>query len=104
MSTVSVSPFSQHCVDFINEHINKELTASYAYYMLSVYFNRHNVAFHNVANYFKKASEEEREHADKFIDEQVKEEDKYMRLITILKRMGSGLGEQLFDKDIISTF
>ena len=39
-----------------------------------------------------------------FFEEQTKEEDKYMRLIAMAKRMGSGLGEQLFDKDIITKY
>lgn len=172
MAHVSVTPFSQQLIDLINAHVNKELTAYYAYFALSVHFGRHDIALENTANYFKHSSAEERDHADKFIgyiqerggsvelkdikaitipsgytllealekalemekevfksivgihtaaaqvndahltsflesdffEEQTKEEDKYMRLIAIAKRMGSGLGEQLFDKDIITKY
>ena len=172
MSAIIVSPFSQQCNQLINTQINKELTASYVYQALGVYFSRHDIALGNVAQFFKKASDEEREHADKFINysqlrggnvvlndikapklppkialidafimalnlekevfqsimslyhaaekeseahfasfleedflsEQIHEEDKYVRIITVIKRMGTGLGEQLFDKDIIAHY
>lgn len=172
MAHPSVTPFSQQLIDVINLHVNKELTAYYAYLAFSIHFSRHDIALENTASYFKHASDEEREHADKFVsyiqerggivvlkdikammvtsgwtlleslekalemekdvlksifaihaaaakegdahltsflesdffEEQTKEEDKYMRLIAIAKRMGSGLGEQLFDKDIITKY
>ncbi len=67
MAHVSVTPFSQKLIDLINVHVNKELTAYYAYFSLSVHFSKHDIALENTANYFKHSSAEEREHADKFI-------------------------------------
>lgn len=44
-----------------------EYTASYAYDYLSSYFDRNSVGLKGVAKYFRKASDEEREHAHKLI-------------------------------------
>ena len=172
MSVATVSPFSKRCTDLINEQINKELTAGYAYHALSIYFGRNDVALSNISSFFANAAKEEQEHADMFVSylqkrgsevklqavqapdsittltlieaftlalnfeksvsdsintiyaaaeeeneahlasfldenflgEQVDEEDKYVRIIATIKRMGPGLGEQLFDKDVIGTF
>lgn len=172
MATVSVTPFSQRCIDLANDQINKEFTAGYAYQVLSVYFGKHDVAMPNVAVFFAKAFQEEQEHANMFIaylqkrgacvklkdikapecckditlvdaflqalnyekdvhksirnlhaaaseegethfasfieenflGEQIAEEDKYVRIISTIQRMGKGLGEQLFDKEIIASF
>lgn len=162
-----VTPFSHKCVEAINEQVNAELSASYAYQAFSIYFNRHDVALYNVASFFKKASEEERQHADKlityatkrgglitlkdilapkqgavslvhafeaalslekevlqkllhahecagqdneahfaayleeeFLAEQIEAEHQLVGLISVIKRMGSGLGEHLFDKEL----
>ena len=55
-------------VEKINQQINKELNAYYQYLQLYTYYSKHNVALHNIANYFKKESEEELKHAQKLID------------------------------------
>lgn len=47
----------------INKQINIELYASYVYLSMSYYFDREDVALHNLAKWFKKQSDEEREHA-----------------------------------------
>ena len=47
----------------INKQINIELYASYVYLSMSYYFDREDVALHNIAKWFKKQSDEEREHA-----------------------------------------
>merc|ERR1711871_1385335 len=50
----------------INEQINMELYASYAYQAAARHFQRDDVALHGFAKYFQHASDEEREHAEKF--------------------------------------
>ncbi|XP_021355354.1 soma ferritin-like [Mizuhopecten yessoensis] len=56
----------------INRQINLELYACYAYQSMSYYFDRDDVALPGFAKYFKKASDEEREHAEKFMKYQNK--------------------------------
>merc|ERR1712043_21074 len=56
----------------INRQINMELYASYTYQSMSMYFDRDDVALPGFAKYFKKASDEEREHAEKFMKYQNK--------------------------------
>ena len=59
--------WSQTCEEHLNNHINREYSASYAYHLLSSYFDRDNVGLNKLVNYFNKSSLEEREHADKFM-------------------------------------
>ncbi|CAI5471163.1 unnamed protein product [Closterium sp. Yama58-4] len=56
----------------INEQINIEYNISYVYHALYAYFDRDNVALPGFAKYFKAASEEEREHAEKLMEYQNK--------------------------------
>nr|AEN71561.1 ferritin 2 [Argopecten irradians] len=56
----------------INRQINMELYASYCYQSMSFYFDRDDVALPGFAKYSKKASDEEREHAEKFMKYQNK--------------------------------
>uniref|UniRef100_A0A1B6D9R2 Ferritin n=1 Tax=Clastoptera arizonana TaxID=38151 RepID=A0A1B6D9R2_9HEMI len=51
----------------INKQINMELYASYVYLTLSYHFDRDDVALKGISEYFRKASDEEREHAQKFM-------------------------------------
>ena len=51
----------------INAQINMELRASYVYQSLSFYFDRDDVALHGFSKYYKHNSDEEREHAEKFM-------------------------------------
>jgi len=51
----------------VNRQINLETYASYVYQSMSFYFDRDDVALKGFAKYFKKASDEEREHAEKFM-------------------------------------
>lgn len=60
--------FSTKCEDLINEQINMELSASYAYLQMASYFGRSDVDLPNVTQYFYTASTEEQEHAKFFID------------------------------------
>jgi len=56
----------------INRQINMELYASYTYQSMSFYFDRDDVALPGFAKFFSKSSEEEREHAEKFMKYQNK--------------------------------
>lgn len=49
-----------------------ELYASYCYHSMSYYFNRDDVALPGFAKFFKESSDEEREHAEKFMEYQNK--------------------------------
>lgn len=51
----------------INKQINLELTASYVYQSMAFYFDRADVALEGLHKYFKEQSDEEREHAEKFM-------------------------------------
>lgn len=47
----------------VNEQINLEFWASYQYDLIASYFDRSEVGFNKLAEYFRKCSDEEREHA-----------------------------------------
>lgn len=51
----------------VNKQINLELYASYVYHSMAFYFDRDDVALPGFSKFFKKASEEEREHAEKLM-------------------------------------
>lgn len=51
----------------LNKQINMELYASYVYLALAYQFDRHDVALKGFHKYFKESSDEEREHAEKFM-------------------------------------
>jgi len=59
--------FHANCEALINKQINMELHASYVYMSMAAYFERDDVALHGFAKRFRDNSEEEREHAMKFI-------------------------------------
>ncbi|CAL8115900.1 unnamed protein product [Orchesella dallaii] len=59
--------FHEDCEAHINKQINMELYASYVYMSMAYYFDREDVAFPGLSKWFKKASDEEREHAEKFM-------------------------------------
>uniref|UniRef100_UPI0035A3D6A8 Ferritin n=1 Tax=Azumapecten farreri TaxID=106299 RepID=UPI0035A3D6A8 len=56
----------------INRQINLELYACYCYQSMSFYFDRDDVALPGFTKYFKEKSDEEREHAEKFMKYQNK--------------------------------
>ncbi|KAJ1426333.1 Ferritin-like diiron domain [Sesbania bispinosa] len=56
----------------VNEQINVEYNVSYVYHAMFAYFDRDNVALRGLAKFFKKSSEEEREHAEKLMEYQNK--------------------------------
>lgn len=154
----------------INKQINLELYASYVYQSMAWYFDRDDVALKGFHKFFKKSSDEEREHAEKlmkfqnmrggrvvllaiekperdewgsgldamtmalslernvnqtlidlhkvasnhndahltdflegeFLDEQVESIKQISGYIAQLKRVGPGLGEHMFDKELLS--
>lgn len=51
----------------VNKQINLELYASYVYHSMAFYFDRDDIALPNFSKFFKKSSEEEREHAEKLM-------------------------------------
>lgn len=51
----------------VNRQINLELYASYVYHSMAFYFDRDDVALKGFYKYFKHASDEEREHAEKLM-------------------------------------
>merc|ERR1712243_276673 len=55
------------CEAGINKQVNMELHAHYVYLSMSLYFDRDDVALPGFSKYFKKASAEEAEHAEKFM-------------------------------------
>ncbi|XP_067009166.1 soma ferritin [Anabrus simplex] len=59
--------FHKECEDGINKQINMELYASYVYLSMAYYFDRDDIALPGLHAYFKKSSNEEREHAMKLM-------------------------------------
>lgn len=59
--------FHDECETALNKQINMELHASYVYMAFAHQFDRHDVALKGFYEFFKKNSEEEREHAEKFM-------------------------------------
>merc|ERR1711976_272367 len=51
----------------VNKQINLELYASYVYHSMAFYFDRDDVALRGFYKFFKKSSDEEREHAEKLM-------------------------------------
>ncbi|KAF7987531.1 hypothetical protein HCN44_003293 [Aphidius gifuensis] len=64
--------FHEQCETGINKQINLELYSSYVYLSMASYFARSDVALPGLHDYFKKSSDEEREHAMKLITYQNK--------------------------------
>ena len=62
--------WSTECETNLNQQINLEYWASYQYDYMWAYFDKSDVALPYIAEYFKKAAEEEREHAHKLIEYQ----------------------------------
>lgn len=59
--------YHEECEGHVNRQINMELYASYVYMSMAYYFDRDDVAFPGLHKFFKKSSDEEREHAEKFM-------------------------------------
>jgi ferritin heavy chain len=59
--------YHEECEAGVNNQINLELYASYVYQSMFAYFQRDDVAFPGASKFFKKQSDDEREHADKLM-------------------------------------
>jgi len=59
--------YAPECEAGVNKQINMELYASYVYNSMAFYFDRDDVALPGFSAYFKKSSQEEHEHAQKFM-------------------------------------
>ncbi|XP_062991313.1 ferritin heavy chain A-like [Elgaria multicarinata webbii] len=59
--------FHAECGAAVNQMVNLELHASYVYLSMSSYFDHDDVALHHVAKFLKEQSQEEWEHAEKFL-------------------------------------
>ena len=70
MTSCRLNNWTTKCEDAVNKQINMEYWASYQYDFIWSYFDRSDIGFKNIAEYFKKASEEEREHAHKLMEYQ----------------------------------
>jgi len=64
--------FHQESEAALNKQINMELYASYVYQSMAYYFDRDDVALKGFSKFFKSSSDEEREHAEKFMTYQNK--------------------------------
>jgi len=67
MATKCRQNYHEECEAAINKQINMELFASYNYTALAAHFNRDDVALKGFAKFFQSSSDEERDHADKFM-------------------------------------
>jgi len=59
--------YHEDCEAGVNKQINLELYASYTYMSMAYHFDRDDVALKGFHKYFLKASDEEREHAQKLM-------------------------------------
>ncbi|XP_070612636.1 ferritin heavy chain A-like isoform X2 [Erythrolamprus reginae] len=64
--------YHPECEAAINHLVNIELHASYVYLSMAHHFDRDDIALCHVAKFLKEQSEEEKEHADKFLKYQNK--------------------------------
>ena len=63
--------YEPECEAAVNKQINIEYSISYLYHAMYAFFDRDNVGLPGFAEYFKKESEEEREHAEKLMEYQM---------------------------------
>merc|ERR1711970_1222354 len=64
--------YHEECEALINKQINMEFYASYVYLSMASSFNRDDQALPGFASFFKKSSNEEREHGMKLMEYQTK--------------------------------
>tara|TARA_Y100000385_G_C13083636_1_gene635250 strand:+ start:1188 stop:1727 length:540 start_codon:yes stop_codon:yes gene_type:complete len=66
-SVCRLNNWSKECEDTLNKQINLEYWASIQYHILATYFDKDNVALKNIYLFFIKNSDEEKDHANKFM-------------------------------------
>ena len=59
--------YHEECEAAVNKQVNLELYASYVYLSMAYHFDRDDVALKGFHEYFKKQSDEEREHAERLM-------------------------------------
>merc|ERR1711970_1541418 len=64
--------YHEECEALINKQINMEFYASYVYLSMASYFNRDDQALPGFSSFFKKSSNEERDHGMKLMEYQAK--------------------------------
>jgi ferritin heavy chain len=69
-SKTQMTNWNIECENVVNEQIQLEYWASYQYHIIWSYFDRNDVGISNIAEFFRKNSVEEREHAEKFMSYQ----------------------------------
>jgi ferritin heavy chain len=62
--------YHEECEALINKQINMEMYASYVYLSMASYFSRDDQALMGFAKFFRKSSNEERDHSIMFMDYQ----------------------------------
>lgn len=67
MSCCNLKNWKTECEDRLNQQINLEFWASYQYDLIASYFDRSTIGLNKLSDYFRNSSNEEREHAHKFI-------------------------------------
>ncbi|RAL51313.1 hypothetical protein DM860_010815 [Cuscuta australis] len=72
LTSLARQVFVDECESAINEQINVEYNVSYVYHAMFAYFDRDNVALKGLAKFFKESSDEERDHAEKLMEYQLK--------------------------------
>ena len=70
MTSCNLGNWNEACENQVNQQINLEFWASYQYDLMWSYFDRSSVGMKNIAAFFRKASDEEREHARKLMEYQ----------------------------------
>jgi ferritin heavy chain len=70
MCNCNLGNWHKECENIVNKQIGVEYWASYQYHLMWSYFDRSDVALKNIADFFKKSSLEERDHAHKFMEYQ----------------------------------
>lgn len=67
MASMCRQNYHAECEAAVNKQINMELYASYVYQSMAFYFDRDDVDLQGFSKFFKKSSDEEREHAELFM-------------------------------------
>lgn len=62
--------YNVECEALINQHVNAELQVGYTYMGMGFFFNQDDQALHGFSKFFRKRSDEKREHAQKFMEYQ----------------------------------
>lgn len=70
MVNCNLENWTKNCEQAVNKQIQLEYWASYQYHLMWSYFDRSSVGLNNIAEFFKKSSLEERDHAHQLMEYQ----------------------------------